>query len=388
MEYSLAASKCEAALKQDPTVVGAMRYLAVINRALGKKTGDPKYYHQCIAWAEMYLRERPTGKFTDRMREELNACRKAVGQKELPKVETQGEMGALIISCDIEGATVSVDELKRGATPLTPIQVTPGRHVVTVYKFGYLPFTVTVDVGPKQIHEVKVVLQRDPNAPEVTAPPAQGQGGVSGAQGASVQPTVEMATVRLEGVTAGMRVMVDGKQQDLTPDGSFSAEPGLRLVRVEAEGFDPWERRVAAVRGQTRVVMVKLRPVTARIAARKWAWTLTAVAAATAATGLAFGLLENASHEKAEDLFEQGRRGFVPPDLRQRIDDAKSTGRVYGIAASVSLGASLAALGGAIFFWIREHGDERPRGEPPPLALTPTLLPRGGGLMLTREFGR
>ena len=53
MEYDLAAAKCEAALKADATVVGAMRYLSVIHRGLGKKTADKAHYQQCIAWAEM-----------------------------------------------------------------------------------------------------------------------------------------------------------------------------------------------------------------------------------------------------------------------------------------------------------------------------------------------
>ena len=179
MEYELASSKCEAALKADPSVVGAMRYLAVINRGLGKKTGDQRYYTQCIAWAEMYLRERPTGKFTDRMRDEINACRKALGQRELPKIDTQGQTGALVITCDVDGASVTIDELKRGGTPMNPVQVTPGRHNVTVYKFGYIPFTTTIDVVTKQIHEVKVTLVRDPNAPLEPASRPVAQSGVN-----------------------------------------------------------------------------------------------------------------------------------------------------------------------------------------------------------------
>ncbi len=51
----------------------------------------------------------------------------------------------------------------------------------------------------------------------------------------------------------------------------------------------------------------------------------------------------------------------------------------------VALGV-LAALAGAVYFWIREHGDERPVGEPPALAVTPSLLPRGAGLAFSREF--
>jgi hypothetical protein len=378
MEYELASSKCEAALKADPTVVGAMRYLAVINRGLGKKSGEGRYYQQCIAWAEMYLRERPTGKFTDRMRDEINACRKALGQRELPKIDTQGQTGALVITCDVDGATVTIDDLKRGGTPMNPVQVTPGRHNVTVYKFGYIPFTTTVDVITKQIHEVKVTLVRDPNAPLEPASRAVGAG----------EPSIERGVIKLDCQQPAIRVFVDGKAQILTPENSFDYEPGIKVIRVEADGYDPWERRIAVVRGQVRDVKVKLRPFAARATARKWAWSLTAVAAATAVSAVACGLLENRSFNRAEDLFQQARRGLQTPDLRQRIADYKSQGDKLMIITSVSAAVALAALGGAVFFWIREHGDERPMGEPPALALQPTLYPGGGGLVFARRFGR
>jgi hypothetical protein len=382
MEYELASSKCEAALKADPTVVGSMRYLAVINRAIGKKTGEQRYYQQCIAWAEMYLRERPTGKYTDRMRDEINACRKALGQRALPKIDTQGQTGALVITCDVEGATVTIDDLKRGGTPMNPVQVTPGRHTITIYKFGYIPFTTTVDVITKQIQEVKVTLVRDPNAPtEPTGPtgPTKTPGG---------EPIIERGVVKLECQASGFRVSVDGKPRELTPEGTFESDTGLRVIRVEAEGYDAWERRVAVVRGQTREVKVTLRPLTARVTAKKWAWSLTAVAAVMAASGATFGVLENQKFNRAEDLFQQGRRGLVDPTLRTKIADAKSTGDKYKIISSVSIAVGLAALAGAVYFWIREHGDERPVGEPPALALTPSLLPGGAGLVFTRGFGR
>jgi hypothetical protein len=378
MEYELASSKCEAALKSDPTVVGAMRYLAVINRAIGKKTGEQRYYQQCIAWAEMYLRERPTGKFTDRLRDEINACRKALGQRELPKIDTQGQTGALVITCDVDGATVTIDDLKRGGTPMNPVQVTPGRHTVTVYKFGYIPFTTTVDIVTKQIHEVKVTLVRDPNAPQEPVARPVGAG----------EPSIERGVVKLDCQEPGIKVSVDGKIQTLTPDGTFDYEPGIHVIRVEAEGYDTWERRVAVVRGQVRDVKVKLRPLTARTTAKKWAWSLTAVAAVTAASGVTFGLLENKSFNRAEDYFEQGRRGLLVPDLRKKIADANAEANRYKIISSISIAVSLAALAGAVYFWIREHGDERPVGEPPALALTPSLVPGGAGLVFARGFGR
>ena len=391
LEYELAAMKCEAALRADESMVGAMRWLTIINRALGKKTNEARYYQQCIAWAEMYLRERPTGKFTDRMRDEINACRRAMGQRELPKVETQGQTGALVITCDIDGASVTVDDLRRGGTPLNPIQVTPGRHTLTVYKYGYLPYTAVVEVVTKQVHEVKVQLQRDPNAPIVEQPtsrPAIGTGlpGL-GPVGTFTPggPVVEEGTVRIETAPEHARLLVDGKPR---AERAFSVIAGTYVMRVEADGYEPWERRVVVTRGQARLLNVQLRAVADRQRDRTWAWALTGVAAVTAGVGAYFGIAEAGSYKQADDLFEQARRGVVAADTRSRIADYRADGDRQQMIAAMSLGVSLAALAGAVFFWVRERGGEHPSGEAPALAVRPTPLPGGGGVLLAREFGR
>jgi hypothetical protein len=391
LEYELAAMKCEAALKSDQTMVGALRWLTIINRALGKKTNEVRHYQQCIAWAEMYLRERPTGKFTDRMKDEINACRRAMGQKELPKVDTQGQTGALVIACDVDGATVTVDDLRRGGTPLNPIQVTPGRHTLTVYKFGYLPYTAVVDVVTKQVHEIKVSLQRDPNAPVVDTPasrpivgtglPGLGPVGVFTGGG----PVVDEGTVRIEIEPEHARLLVDGKPRG---ERAFTVIAGTYVMRVEADGYEPWERRVVVTRGQARQLNVQLRAVADRQRDRKWAWALTGVATVTAGVGAYFGLAEAASYKQAEDLFQQARRGAVAADTRTRIAAYRNDGDRQQVIAAMSLGVSLVALAGAVYFWIRERGGEHPAGEAPALAVHPTPLPGGGGLILAREFGR
>jgi hypothetical protein len=380
LEYELAASKCEASLKADPTVVGAMRYLAVITRALGKKTGEQRYYHQCIAWAEMYLRERPTGKYTDRMKDEVNACRKALGQKELPKVQTQGQTGALVITCDVEGATVSIDDLRRGATPLNPIQVTPGRHTVTVYKFGYLPFTAVVEVVTKQVQEVKVSLQRDPNAP-TEQPTSRPWGG--GGDGGGGAPEREEGTVKLDVAPSAATVTVDGQAR---MERTLTLKPGTYAVRVEAAGHEPWERRVVVTKGATKEFKIELRALAERRRARTWAWTLTGAAAVTAGVGAYFGIAESNNYRKASTLYETARRGGFAPDTRSRIAGYRSDGDTQKVIATTALGVSLAALAGAVALWIYERGDEHPAGEAPALAVTPTPLPGGGALMLSRSF--
>lgn len=52
----------------------------------------------------------------------------------------------LKVDSDVPGATVFVDRVDSGTTPLTTSQVTPGSHVVTVFAQGYGSQTNTVDV--------------------------------------------------------------------------------------------------------------------------------------------------------------------------------------------------------------------------------------------------
>jgi hypothetical protein len=49
-----------------------------------------------------------------------------------------------------QGAQVLIDERARGATPLAPVRVSAGSHLVRVYKQGFVPFEMRVEVAGEQ----------------------------------------------------------------------------------------------------------------------------------------------------------------------------------------------------------------------------------------------
>jgi hypothetical protein len=139
-------------------------------------------------------------------------------------------------------------------------------------------------------------------------------------------------------------------------------------------------------KGQTKDLKVALRAHGERRRARTWAWTLTGTTAAAGRVGAYFGIAESASYRHASNLYEQGRRGYFTATTRAQIASYRSDGDTQRTVAVATLGVALVALGGAVYFWIRERGDEHVAGEPPSLALTPTLLPGGGGFAFTRRL--
>jgi eukaryotic-like serine/threonine-protein kinase len=80
----------------------------------------------------------------------------------------------LVVSSEPAGASVLVDGEDKGSTPLPPLSVPPGRHVVRVEKKGFLPFSRIVESVMGQALPISATLSPvPPRAKGVTsAPPA------------------------------------------------------------------------------------------------------------------------------------------------------------------------------------------------------------------------
>jgi hypothetical protein len=58
---------------------------------------------------------------------------------------------------------------------------------------------------------------------------------------------------------AGARVLVNGREVGVTPLALHDVAAGSRVVRVEADGYDPWSAAVRVVADQETQVSVTLR---------------------------------------------------------------------------------------------------------------------------------
>ncbi|MGZ3423085.1 MAG: PEGA domain-containing protein, partial [Polyangiales bacterium] len=71
----------------------------------------------------------------------------------------KGLVGFIQINSSVQGATVVVDGVPRGKTPLAPVRVSQGPHTINVSAEGYIPFVATRDVLGKQTIAVDVTLE-------------------------------------------------------------------------------------------------------------------------------------------------------------------------------------------------------------------------------------
>jgi TolB-like protein len=74
------------------------------------------------------------------------------------------DSGTLVVTSQSEGATVLVDGVSRGVTPLAPLKdLTPGRHELRVMKDHHFDYRSDVYIGPGDTVSQWVVLERTPD---------------------------------------------------------------------------------------------------------------------------------------------------------------------------------------------------------------------------------
>jgi hypothetical protein len=116
----------------------------------------------------------------------------------------------LRIETEPAGATVSIDGKELGVSPLTVPNVTPGLRTVRVFRDGYAPTELSLEV-----------------APEVALAPLR----------FSLQAVDSKAAVTSE--PAGAAVALDGRDAGKTPLDGVRLTPGPHDVLVQAPGYHP-----------------------------------------------------------------------------------------------------------------------------------------------------
>lgn len=79
-------------------------------------------------------------------------------QKPALAVDTIQPAGSMAIATVPPGATVLVNDIRRGSTPLTLPDLAPGTYLVTFTLDGYAPFTTPVSVVTGRVSEVEATL--------------------------------------------------------------------------------------------------------------------------------------------------------------------------------------------------------------------------------------
>jgi tetratricopeptide (TPR) repeat protein len=149
-KFDDARAHLEKARELVPTLPGPHRFLAAVAQA-------QSLWDDCIDAARRALELNPSSSEIAETRKLHDACRMSAGRAPYHG-PALGEGAAIAVSANVDGATVSINGLTYGGTPLDPRRITAGTHTVAVTKQGYRPAILAVEMLPGIVTDVAVQL--------------------------------------------------------------------------------------------------------------------------------------------------------------------------------------------------------------------------------------
>ena len=164
--------------------------------------------------------------------------------------EAPTRIGRLLIRSTPSGASVEVDGVARGVTPLALQELDLGGRQITVSRPGYVSEErriVLTKARPSRSVEVRLSLPEPPKR----APSAAPESGPRPATPASLgKPAVATGVLAIESLPSGAAVAVNGKPGGTTPVTISDLPPGEYRVTMTLKGFQTVETTVRVVAGE------------------------------------------------------------------------------------------------------------------------------------------
>lgn len=158
--------------------------------------------------------------------------------RKAPPAPKSGKIGSLLVRSTPSGATVAVDGVTRGVTPLTLRDLDLGSRSITVSQRGYVTGQQRValtDARPSRTVDVRLAASAPAPSPRPAAP---------------ARPAVTTGSLAVESRPSGATVTVDGKPSGVTPVMIADLSPGEYRVTISLEGFRPVATTVRVVAGE------------------------------------------------------------------------------------------------------------------------------------------
>jgi hypothetical protein len=155
--------------------------------------------------------------------------------------------GRLLVRSTPGGATVSVDGVARGTTPLALRDVEIGTRTVTVARRGYIPETRTVQISrerPSRSLEIRLTTEPAAAKPRPATPSA------SAAKGRSGETAATTGSLAVESRPAGAAVTINGRPGGKTPLTINDLAPGEYQVTLTLQGYRNFATTVRVVAGE------------------------------------------------------------------------------------------------------------------------------------------
>lgn len=162
--------------------------------------------------------------------------------------EAPTSIGRLLVRSSPSGATVQVDGVTRGVTPLALGDVPLGTRTVVVARRGYIADDqriVLTSARPSRSLEVR--LTAEAVVPKLARPRTSAGGPAAGRPAPSATST---GTLAVESRPAGAAVTINGKPSGTTPLSLDAVAPGEYRVGLALKGYQPFLTTVRVVAGE------------------------------------------------------------------------------------------------------------------------------------------
>lgn len=357
----------------EPTLPGPHRFLAAVDQAESK-------FADCVTHAREAIQLNPQSKELPDTIKLHDACRASLGKPAFTfAADSTG--GAIAVTANVSDASVTLNGLKYGATPLAPREVAPGDAEIVVAKTGYLPQTVKTAILPGIVTDIDVTLAVDPNA--------KIDNGLGGGK-----PVIPTTGYLLVSTAAGATITFDGKPTTIGAQG-LETDPGEHEIEVRAPGMEPWRRRVRIARGQKTSITPVLTSSDDRNSSHTMGVLFAAIGTALAAGGAGAGMYSYRQAEIAHDWLreEQTRPSTVPLSVssqalpvhtRADIDTQNNKAKTWGYVSDAAFGAAAISIGIGAYYLLKHRPEER-AGQPPPFAIAPIVAPGETGVVVAKE---
>jgi hypothetical protein len=150
--------------------------------------------------------------------------------------------GGLSIISTPSGATILVDGVKTGVTPMG-VELLPGSHVVKLQKAGYAEYTGTFTVVAGKMAPVTIQLVALPQTTTTTMQQTTTTGG---------------GTLTINSNPTNALIHLDGVAQGTTPKSILNLKAGPHTVMLSYPGYNDWTGTVTIVAGATMPITISL----------------------------------------------------------------------------------------------------------------------------------
>jgi len=352
----------EKARDLDPKLPGPYRFLAAVAQAQQR-------WPDCIDNARKALELNPrSGEVAD-TRKLVEACRASAGRAAYTQDLADG--AAITVTTNVPGATVKINGLTYGGTPIAPRPITPGELEVELDKPGYKPVKTTAKALAGVVTDIVVDLEADPDAHAELGTPEKATTGYL-----VMPPGLGEIAIDSQVVPAQDRIVL---------------APGVHVVEIRAPGKDVWRRRVRINAGQRTVVRPELVDSAARAGGERLGFYLVGAGGALLVGGFASALASRSAANEAADIVrvERSRDPTRPlaeteaiSPLRTRADLARARDEAqrWAIVSDVAYAAGLVT--GAVAAYFLYKGARTRTDVPAPFAVSPV----SGGAVVMKEI--